>query len=98
MAYNQPRATGTRHTEHGAYKRFWYGPNYVASYATVNTAADELYAVQAFDGMGRVMGTARNHPGRSGGYSLVSVILRSNGPRVAAVQPHGDQQRLAREW
>src|SRR6185369_13635232 len=49
------------------------------SYATVNTAADELYAVQAVDGLGRVMGTATNHPGSSGGYSLVSIIYDQMG-------------------
>ncbi len=63
----------------GAYKRFWYGPNYVASYATVNNTADELYAVQAVDGLGRVMGTASNHPGSDGGYSLVSIIYDQMG-------------------
>jgi YD repeat-containing protein len=79
MAYNNLGQLERVTLNNGAYKRFWYGPNYVASYATVNTAADELYAVQAFDGMGRVMGTARNHPGSSGGYSLVSVIYDQMG-------------------
>src|ERR1700752_3666261 len=32
-------------TNNGAYKRFWYGADYVASYATVNTIADELYSI-----------------------------------------------------
>src|SRR6185369_9034172 len=49
------------------------------SYATVNTAADELYAVQAVDGMGRMMGNVTNHPGSSGGYSLVSIIYDQMG-------------------
>ena len=67
-------------TNNGAYKRFWYGSNYVASYATVNNVADELYAIQVVDGLGRVIGAASNHPGSAGGYRLVSYDLRSDGP------------------
>jgi YD repeat-containing protein len=63
----------------GGYQRFWYGPNYVASYTSVNNVADELYAVQAMDGLGRVMGSASNHPGSSGGYRLVSIIYDQMG-------------------
>jgi len=99
MAYNNlGQLERVTTANNGAYKRFWYGPNYVASYATVNTLADELYAVQAFDGLGRVMGTASNHPGSSGGYSLVSIIYDQMGRVWQAIQPHGDQQRLASEW
>ncbi|HEX5602417.1 MAG TPA: DUF4214 domain-containing protein [Pyrinomonadaceae bacterium] len=58
----------------GAYKRFWYGWNYTASYATVNNVADEAYSVAVVDGLGRVTGTASNHPGSAGGYSAVSTI------------------------
>jgi YD repeat-containing protein len=63
----------------GAYKRFWYGPNYVASYTTVNNVADELYAVQVVDGFGRVIGATSNHPGNTGAYSLVSIIYDQMG-------------------
>jgi YD repeat-containing protein len=55
----------------GAYTRYVYGPLYVQSYSTVNTVADEAYSVQVFDGVGRVFGTATNHPGSAGGYALV---------------------------
>ena len=55
-------------TNNGAYTRFVYGTHYVQSYATVNTVADQAYAVQTFDGLGRNVGTASNHPGSSGGY------------------------------
>ena len=80
MAYNNlGQLERVTTVNNGAYKRFWYGPNYVASYATVNTIADELYAVQAVDGLGRVMGTASNHPGSYGGYSLVSTIYDQMG-------------------
>jgi len=80
MAYNSlGQLERVTTVNNGAYKRFWYGPNYVASYATVNTTNDELYAVAAVDGLGRVMGTASNHPGSSGGYSLVSIIYDQMG-------------------
>ena len=80
MAYNNlgqlERVTTLNNS---AYKRFWYGPNYVASYATVNNVADELYAIQVVDGLGRVIGATTNHPGSSGGYSLVSTIYDQMG-------------------
>jgi YD repeat-containing protein len=61
-------------TNNGAYKRFWYGADYVASYTTVNNVADELYSIEVVDGLGRVIGVAGNHPGSTGGYRLVSTI------------------------
>ena len=44
-------------TNTGAYKRFWYGSNYAASYTTVNNVADDLYSIVVTDGSGRVFGT-----------------------------------------
>lgn len=61
-------------TNNGAYKRFWYAGDYVASYATVNNVADELYSIQVVDGLGRVIGAAGNHPGSTGGYRLVNTV------------------------
>ena len=55
-------------TNNNAYKRFWYGGDFTASYATVNNAVDELYSMQTFDGLGRPLGSASNHPGSTGGY------------------------------
>ncbi|HXQ74745.1 MAG TPA: hypothetical protein VN844_29850, partial [Pyrinomonadaceae bacterium] len=66
-------------TNNGAYKRFWYGPDYVASYATVNNVADELYSIQVVDGLGRVIGAAGNHPGSTGGYRLVNTVYDQMG-------------------
>ena len=63
----------------GAYKRFWYGADYTASYTTVNNIADESYAIQVTDGLGRVIGAVGNHPGSTGGYSLVNTIYNSMG-------------------
>lgn len=58
-------------TNNNAYKRFWYGAEFRASYTSVNSVADEAYSVQVTDGMGRVIGALNNHPGSTGGYSLV---------------------------
>jgi YD repeat-containing protein len=52
----------------GAYQRFVYGPNYVQQYGSVNNVADDSYAIQVFDGVGRLFATSAYHPGSSGGY------------------------------
>ncbi|HEX6648430.1 MAG TPA: DUF4214 domain-containing protein, partial [Pyrinomonadaceae bacterium] len=88
-------------TNNGAYKRFWYGAEFTASYTTVNNIADEAYSVQVTDGLGQVIGAVRNHPGSTGGYSLVNTVhnlmgrawLRSNPTEVDATwAPRGDDQ------
>jgi YD repeat-containing protein len=66
-------------TNNNAYKRFWYGADYTASYAAVNNVADEAYAVAVIDGLGRVIGAVSNHPGSYGGYSLVNTIYDQMG-------------------
>ncbi|HSE19791.1 MAG TPA: hypothetical protein VLB46_22210, partial [Pyrinomonadaceae bacterium] len=66
-------------TTNGAYKRFWYGADYTASYATVNNVTDEAYALAVVDGLGRVIAAAGNHPGSTGGYSLVNTIYDQMG-------------------
>ena len=52
-----------------AYTSYAYGPNYVETWSTVNTVTNEAQSLQVFDGHGRVIGKASNHPGSSGGYS-----------------------------
>lgn len=52
-----------------AYTRYLYGPNYVESWSTVNTVADEAHTLQILDGAGRKIATAMNHPGSVGGFS-----------------------------
>src|SRR6201991_1816735 len=66
-------------TNNGAYKRFWYAGDYVASYATVHNVADGLYSIQVVDGLGRVIGAAGNHPGSTGGYRLVNTVYDQMG-------------------
>jgi hypothetical protein len=74
-------------TNNNAYKRFWYGADYTASYATVNNVADEAYAIAVVDGLGRVIGAATNHPGSQGGYSLVSTIYDQMGRATKVSTP-----------
>lgn len=52
----------------GAFTRYVYGTYYVQQYSAVNAATDESYSIQTFDGAGRVVGEAANHPGSAGGY------------------------------
>jgi YD repeat-containing protein len=54
----------------GAYVRYYYGPNYLQQFSTVNSVADEAYSFQVFDGEGRVFGAGSNHPGSAGGYRV----------------------------
>src|SRR5882724_7355389 len=49
------------------YTKLNYGPNYVESWTSVNTLADEVYSIKVLNGLGQVIGTASNHPGSSGG-------------------------------
>jgi YD repeat-containing protein len=81
-------------TNNGAYKRFWYGVDYVASYTTVNNVADELYAIDVVDGLGRTIGTAGNHPGSSGDYRLVSTIY----DQMGRVWKHSNPTEVNSSW
>ncbi len=74
-------------TNNNAYTRFVYGPNFVQSFATVNTVADEAYTNQVFDGLGRVTGAAGNHPGSSGGYRAQMTVYDSMGRAVKQSNP-----------
>jgi len=56
------------------YTRYEYGPNFAQTYSTVNTVADEAYTLQVFDGAGRVIAKAGNHPGSAGGFSAELII------------------------
>ncbi|MCM3870120.1 MAG: hypothetical protein ND895_05415, partial [Pyrinomonadaceae bacterium] len=49
-----------------AYARFMYGPNYVRTFGTVNSLADESQSLQVIDGAGRVIAKASNHPDSTG--------------------------------
>jgi YD repeat-containing protein len=79
----------------GGYIRYTYGPYYQESFATVNNIADEAYAAAVFDGLGRTVATARNHPGSVGGYSgqltvydlMGRVMKQSNPTETSAIAP-----------
>ena len=88
------RLERTTTTNTGAYKRFWYGPDYSASFATVNSVADEAYEIQIFDGFGRPIVEASNHPGSSGGYRVLNTIYDAMG-RVAK---HSNPTEVTSSW
>lgn len=81
------------------YTRLYYGPNYVQSWSSVNTLADEAYAIEVLNGVGQVIGTASNHPGSTGGYKAQNTyydqmgrVLKQSNPTEINVSwaPSGD--------
>lgn len=74
-------------TTNNSYTRYIYGPNYVQSFGTVNSVADEAYSIQLFDGMGRTVVAARNHPASTGGYSAVNTIYDAMGRAIKSSNP-----------
>jgi YD repeat-containing protein len=74
-------------TTNGAYVSYLYGPNYVRTFSTVNNVADEAYSCTVFDGMGRTIVAARNHPGSIGGYSAVNTIYNFMGQATKQSNP-----------
>jgi YD repeat-containing protein len=72
----------------GAYQRYFYGPNYQLTWSTVNNILDEAYSCSVFDGMGRPIVAASNHPvpGRVA-YSAVNTIYDQMGRAVKQSNP-----------
>jgi YD repeat-containing protein len=77
-----------------AYTKYLYGPNYLETFSTVNTVADEAHSVQVFDGHGRAIATAKNHsregsPGAfSGGlvlYDITGRVVKQSNPTETSV-------------
>ncbi|HEY6803887.1 MAG TPA: hypothetical protein VI306_09940 [Pyrinomonadaceae bacterium] len=73
----------------GAYQRFWYGPDSVASFTTINNVADEAYSNKVYDGLGRLIGAATNFPGSDGGYKAQMTIYDQMG-RTSKVSNPGE--------
>jgi YD repeat-containing protein len=79
-----------------AYTRFIYGPNYVESFGSVNNIADEAHALQVFDGAGRAIAKAGNHPGSQGGFSgqlvhydVMGRVIRQSNPTETSISVSG---------
>jgi YD repeat-containing protein len=70
-----------------AYTRYIYGPNYVRTYSTINTIADEAYSLSVMDGAGRVIATAKNHPASDGGYSGQLTVYDVMGRAIKTSNP-----------
>jgi len=67
----------------------------VQTFATVNTVANEAYSFTAFDGLGRAVITAGNHPGSAGGYSARYTIFDSMGRAAKQSNPAETNGSLA---
>jgi YD repeat-containing protein len=81
------RTLRTTVANNGAYKRFDYGPNFVHSWASVNTVADEAYASKIFDGAGRAIAAASSLPNSTGGYSAVISVYDQMGRAIKQSNP-----------
>ena len=85
--YDDGRLKKVLNLINNAYTRYIYGPNYVESWMTVNTSADEEHSLQIFDGAGRVIATAMNHPGSTGGFSGIITTYDAMGRVVKRSNP-----------
>ena len=82
----------------GAYARYEYGPNFVHTLSTVNNVADEAYSAQIFDGLGRVIASAHNHPTiNGGGYSAVVTVYDLMGRAIRQSNPT-DTSTAGQQW
>lgn len=70
-----------------AYTRYIYGPNYVRTLTAVNSVADEAQSLRVFDGVGRTIATAKNHPGSVGGFSGQLTIYDAMGRPIKKSNP-----------
>ena len=91
------RLTKSSNNFNHAYTKYLYGPNYVETWSTINTVADEAHGLQVFDGAGRLLGNAMNHPGSSGGFSatrlgydIVGRVIQESNPTETTVSVNGD--------
>lgn len=81
----------------GAYTSYVYGPNYTQSFSSVNNIADDAYSIQILDGVGRVIGSAGNHPGSAGGYRGQKFIYDLMG-RLAMQSNPAENTGVAPDW
>lgn len=89
-------------TTNNAYTRYVYGPNYLLTLSTVNNVADEAYSNTVFDGLGRTVVAATNHPGIiEGRYSAVNTNYNAMGQAVKQSNPtetNGARVRVGRRF
>ncbi|HXI26735.1 MAG TPA: carbohydrate-binding protein [Pyrinomonadaceae bacterium] len=65
---NAARVLRVTTTNNGAYTRYIYGGDYVASYSTVSNVADEAYSIRYFDGAGHDLSAVTARP--EGGFNV----------------------------
>ena len=88
------RLERTTTANNGAYTRYVYGPNFVQTFSTINNVADEAYAIEVVDGVGRVIGTGANHPGSAGGFRGQMTIYDLMGRPMKTANP----AEMTGEW
>ena len=71
----------------GAYTRYVYGANFVQSYSSTNSVADDAYNIEVVDGVGRMIGSAGNHPGSTGGFRAQMTIYDLMGRAIKTSNP-----------
>jgi YD repeat-containing protein len=71
----------------GAYTSYEYGANFVKTYGTVNNLSNEAYSLQVFDGAGRVIATAGNHPNSTAGYRAQLTVYDNMGRTIRNYNP-----------
>lgn len=71
----------------GAYTRYFYGPYYIESFATVNNISDDAFTNRVFDGLGRVRALASNYPDSDGGYKAQLTVYDLMGRSVSTSNP-----------
>src|SRR6185436_14649410 len=54
---------------------------------TVNSLTDKSYSLQVFDGAGRVIGIASNHPGSTNGYRAQLTVYDNMGRAITNYNP-----------
>jgi len=76
------RLIRTTSLTNNAFTRYNYGPNYVETFSSINStleSANEGHALIVFDGLGRTIVNASDHPNSTGGFSAQLVLYDSLG-------------------
>jgi len=71
------RLIRTTSVANNAFTRYNYGPNYVETFSSVNSiveTANEGHKLIVFDGLGRTIANASDHPNSTGGFSAQLIL------------------------
>jgi len=71
------RLIRTTSLTNNAFTRYNYGPNYVETFSSINSGIEtnnEGHLLTVFDGLGRTIATASDHPNSTGGFSAQLIL------------------------